>query len=569
MEVEEFFSEGNLTRLGYKFLPLLGKYEGWPEGKLEKMFASGEALQLTLAIGTLLQQGVREDEMSEKIASGEVSQFIKQVLQQLNASQAAPEPEDVLLGSIRRGRKLITRLMDTLETHLSTDVEGCAVDLASGSTFFVQNIVRRWPKLRLYPTEQSAQVVPSNVAGITFMRWCLDQFAESPERNFPELAKRRAAIKAGTAEASMNVNLLDSLWFPDSLYPDPAQDVALSSKLRDRASEVDVASDRWADVCFLEGACKLVSCIYVFDELEERPEAWKELLRRAAELLESGGLLLLYDAVQPGGYLDERAMAQFCTEELLSVELSSFDAADTNDAVSKGERGLALYILKKGSTADGPSAETRAALARQAVLALREQGNASFNAKRGRDLQRSISLYTKALDIHSADHFCDPELASRLESNLSAALLEKQRFVEALDAAENAMRWDPDWPKAQFRREKALLALGRQDESVPLRVATDGGQKPQAEAEVKPSSANGTAEFVDASKRLDEPLEKTAPCQAEESDNQPVCEQRENLPEDAKPCDPVDSTGACKSKDTLLGRLSAAALRLCSMCVPG
>merc|ERR1719356_1626332 len=114
-----------------------------------------------------------------------------------------------------------------------------------------------------------------------------------------------------------------------------------------------------------------------------------------------------------------------------------------------------------------------AAHARGRCSQLREQGNTCFNGKTDADYGKAIGFYTKALDIHGAGCFTDAHLASRLESNLSAALWERGRFLEALDAADHAARWDPTWSKPQYRRMKALNSLGRGGEVLAAAVSLD------------------------------------------------------------------------------------------------
>merc|ERR1711972_395220 len=100
---------------------------------------------------------------------------------------------------------------------------------------------------------------------------------------------------------------------------------------------------------------------------------------------------------------------------------------------------------------------------------------------------QAIHMYTKALDILSLGWFTDAELASRLESNLSAALCEENRFLEALDAADRSARWDPQWPKAQFRRQKALFALGRKGDAIAAGIMLDS-LKAEEDDQIKKNS---------------------------------------------------------------------------------
>eukprot|EP00928_Gymnodinium_smaydae_P045245 TRINITY_DN30180_c0_g2_i1.p1 TRINITY_DN30180_c0_g2~~TRINITY_DN30180_c0_g2_i1.p1 ORF type:complete len:599 (-),score=86.46 TRINITY_DN30180_c0_g2_i1:126-1871(-) len=450
---EKIFCETNLERLCHTFFPLLAKYEGWSPSKMQEMLASGEALQTTLVIATLIQQGIAEDELPAKIASGEVSLYLKHVMAQVQQSAPQEDPQDILFASINRGRKLIGRFIAALEAELDADVQGFAVDIASSSSFYVQNFARRWPGLKVYATEQKPGEPQHE-----FMKWCLDQFAESPERDCAELAKRHAAIKAGTAKPSQQVNLLDSLWYPtEPPYPDPARDSLVSSKLLDRASDLDLASDQWSDVSHLAGACRLVSLISVRGLIQSgSDDAWVAVLHRAANLLQVGGVLLLYDTVEKGGYLDEALLNDFAMREGMSVKRTSVP----NDA---GE--CALCVLKKETQTGDLDADALETHAREQFRRLRMLGDTYLSKKADRNVQSAISCYTKALDVLAVGRFQDASLASRLESDLSAALMEKERFLEALDAADNAVRLDPSWANAQFRRSKALFAMQRKEEA--------------------------------------------------------------------------------------------------------
>merc|ERR1711957_1065509 len=74
----------------------------------------------------------------------------------------------------------------------------------------------------------------------------------------------------------------------------------------------------------------------------------------------------------------------------------------------------------------------------------------------------------------------------------SAALIEKTRFLEALDSADNAARWDPTWCKAEYRRLKALMALGRKEEalatSIRFNMLKETEEIAKAEGDLQPAS---------------------------------------------------------------------------------
>lgn len=501
LEQEGLFSESSLTLLGNKLLPVLGKYERWPAGKLEHMFASGEALQVTLLLAKLLEMGLSEDELIEKIREGQVTEMLQEVRKH---EKVVEDPQSWLMDSINKGRRELDFILQSLEPHLGDSMKGFAVDLASGSTFFAQNFIRRWPGLKIYCAESCSD---SSIVGTKFMRWSLRQFSESPERNFEELAQRQAAIKAGTAQANAQVNILDSLWYPSCPpYPQPERDALLSCQLEDRACTVDLLSEDWPDIAHLVGSCRLVMLLSWRPTIDDqKSDLWKQIVGRAAQLLSRGGVMLLASS-QAGAYLDKQSMERFCAEECVELTVASF-----TDLPSSRDEEKFLCILKKGVACNADERSDEAAnLAREQVLAFRDQGNRSFNAKEGRDIDQAISMYTRALDVHADGRFTDPLLASRLESNLSAALFEKARFLEALDAADGAARWDPSWCKAQFRRMKALSALGRKGDAIAASVQCDALK---VEADCNALKAEVEAARVPASEEAAQRYDEAVPNQ--------------------------------------------------------
>jgi len=481
-------TEQDFSALCKKFLPLLAQYEGWPMGKLQHMLATGEAVQIGVVLAMIQEQSLTDKQMAKRIASGEVSKVLRN-LSDATKSDADPTPH--LFKAISAGKPMVDSIFQALETHLDRNAKGFAVDLASGSAFYPQNIVRRWPGLKVYPTDHLQE--KHALTGTDFLNWCLQQFAESPVRDFVQLAQRDAVRGSAVAAQEAEVNLLDTVWYPSAPpYPDPQKDRSLSYQLWDRVSDVDVTTEDWQEVGHLLGTCRLVTCTSFIVQVGYRDaDGWRPMVRGAARLLAPGGVLLLYDTAKFGGFLDKETMQAFCHEEALGLTVvhhsgptSSSDPGDL----------MTLEVLRKEIVdEDLAFAEARARQSRELASSYRDRGNQLFTAKIGRDVQRAISLYTKALDALAAACCTDREMLSRLESNRSASLLEVGRAAEALEAADRAIQWDSNWPKAQFRRAKALMALGRDGEAMAASLLVEE-LSAQANSSSLPKQVPGVAE---------------------------------------------------------------------------
>eukprot|EP00742_Colponemidia_sp_Colp-10_P009493 GILJ01010354.1.p1 GENE.GILJ01010354.1~~GILJ01010354.1.p1 ORF type:complete len:607 (-),score=103.19 GILJ01010354.1:130-1950(-) len=88
------------------------------------------------------------------------------------------------------------------------------------------------------------------------------------------------------------------------------------------------------------------------------------------------------------------------------------------------------------------------------AIAWKDKGNEAFALK---DYPAAIEAYTKAIEIDSAH--------AVLYSNRSAAYLENDQYEEAFDDAAKTLELDIQWPKAYFRRGKALQALKHWEEA--------------------------------------------------------------------------------------------------------
>lgn len=111
-----------------------------------------------------------------------------------------------------------------------------------------------------------------------------------------------------------------------------------------------------------------------------------------------------------------------------------------------------------------------------AVNTLKEKGNAAMRAK---NLPEAVRHYTLAIDLSGGRPLWEPaalaseELAACL-SNRSAALLAAGDYVAALADAQAAVELHRPWPKAHYRKGKALAALERYREA---REAYQAGQQ--------------------------------------------------------------------------------------------
>lgn len=111
-----------------------------------------------------------------------------------------------------------------------------------------------------------------------------------------------------------------------------------------------------------------------------------------------------------------------------------------------------------------------------AVNGLKEKGNAAMKAD---DLPEAIKFYTLAIDLSGNRPLWEPaglasEELSVCLSNRSAVLLTAGDYVAALADAEAAVELRRPWPKAHYRKGKALAALGRYREA---REAYQAGQQ--------------------------------------------------------------------------------------------
>jgi len=98
---------------------------------------------------------------------------------------------------------------------------------------------------------------------------------------------------------------------------------------------------------------------------------------------------------------------------------------------------------------------------------IKKQGNLHFIKKENKE---AIELYTKAIEILTQEGLYknnEPkDLLGVLYSNRSAAYLNLEDNKNALDDAENSLKYKPFWDKSHFRKTKALLALNRKKDAI-------------------------------------------------------------------------------------------------------
>lgn len=144
----------------------------------------------------------------------------------------------------------------------------------------------------------------------------------------------------------------------------------------------------------------------------------------------------------------ERAIA--AAEKLL--ELSPDDPAALlvlyDSSVAKGDTAAAqAYLDRLGSAGGGTEAAIRVF-------------NAGADASRAGDLDTALTLFSKATEI-------DPELAPAHAAS-ARLLLARERYEDALAAAERALDIDPDLVEVQRVRYAAYRGLGQEEKAVEV-----------------------------------------------------------------------------------------------------
>eukprot|EP00913_Durusdinium_trenchii_P010255 g9616.t1 len=276
------------------------------------------------------------------------------------------------------------------------------------------------------------------------------------------------------------------------------EDSRQSAKLlRGRTSCVDVTEEMWPSVEHLQGFCSVVLCTSLLTQVGYRePLIWTDVLQGAAQLLEEGGILLMYDTEtwsdlqigrlwymrneeKWGDFANVEKMTQQIKKAQLDLELlerqEPVDFSDDPDG-----RMFTVAFRKTGSSAR-KSCEWLVEKAEQ----LKQAGNSYYsNLAKCRDareklsssprvaaLWKSVACYVQGLDCLSLARSQSVEerssqmnhISSRLYSNLAAAYLElgetADTYEHALRVIDLALVCDPDWDRAKERKEKIQKAL--------------------------------------------------------------------------------------------------------------
>ena len=94
---------------------------------------------------------------------------------------------------------------------------------------------------------------------------------------------------------------------------------------------------------------------------------------------------------------------------------------------------------------------------------LKARGNAALKAN---NLAEASDMYTNALAVYEGSQsFVDAAVVSIVYANRSMTRLKQERSQEALEDADQAICFNPQYNKAHFRKHKALLALARAEEA--------------------------------------------------------------------------------------------------------
>lgn len=116
-------------------------------------------------------------------------------------------------------------------------------------------------------------------------------------------------------------------------------------------------------------------------------------------------------------------------------------------------------LKEKGYEASAALVEDEAAVLQLRALKRREKGNEAFKEQ---DFPQAATSYTEALALWSEDHIT--------LTNRAAAFLKMGHPEKALKDAEAAIKVEPKWVKAHFRKGLSLHALGRFADAVAALV---------------------------------------------------------------------------------------------------
>ncbi|CAK9036900.1 Uncharacterized protein SCF082_LOCUS21917 [Durusdinium trenchii] len=361
------------------------------------------------------------------------------------------------------------------------------LDLASANGFYPSRFTMFMPKVRWYASEHMAD--PADYLGTKMMEDCIEYMTTAPkEAEEPKLKRPKTEAKGSSDLLEMEGDPPEDeedktsedemeAWLCSLDTEDSRQSAKL---LRGRTSCVDVTEEMWPSVEHLQGFCSVVLCTSLLTQVGYRePLIWTDVLQGAAQLLEEGGILLMYDTEKWGDFANVEKMTQQIKKAQLDLELlerqEPVDFSDDPDG-----RMFTVAFRKTGSSAR-KSCEWLVEKAEQ----LKQAGNSYYsNLAKCRDareklsssprvaaLWKSVACYVQGLDCLSLARSQSVEerssqmnhISSRLYSNLAAAYLElgetADTYEHALRVIDLALVCDPDWDRAKERKEKIQKAL--------------------------------------------------------------------------------------------------------------
>lgn len=397
---------------------------------------------------------------------------------------------------------------DTIHGCFFNDCTGKAqrlyfgLDLASANGYYASRFTMLMPKARWYASEHMSE--PADYLGTKMMEDCIEYMAteESQEglkrkRNHPSLLSSKAS-KATKAEAEKPLLDIDSEESGDNSEEDSdgseedemqdwlcALDTESSRQsaklLRGRTACVDITEETWHGVEHLQGFCSVVVCTSLLTQVGYRePYIWADVLQGASQILEKGGILLMYDTEKWGDFGDVEKMKDHLKQAELDLELiereEPVDFSDDPDGrmftlafkkTGASQQKSLQWLIQKAEDFKqaGNSYYSNLAKCRDA----REQG--LHSSPRVASLWKAVACYVQGLDCLSLARSQGDErlnhISSRLYSNLAAAYMELAETAGTYEHANRvidlALVCDPDWDRAKERKEKILAMIKGQE----------------------------------------------------------------------------------------------------------
>ncbi|CAJ1328579.1 unnamed protein product, partial [Effrenium voratum] len=369
------------------------------------------------------------------------------------------------------------------------------LDLASANAFYPSRFTMCLPKVRWYASEHLAD---GSYLGTKMMDDCLEYMTTAPEEE-PRKRPRRETVdllgvedgvqkgeddesEGGDSDASELEEFLTSLGTNDSREA--------AKLLRGRAACVDVTEETWHTVEHLQGRCSVVTCTSLLTQVGYmEPHIWTDVLHGANDMLEEGGILIMYDSEKWGDFANVEKTKEHLQKQNLALQF--LERKEPVDFSGDPDGRMFVMVFKKTRPAEGKGL----AWLLQKAEDLKHTGNSFYtNTARHRAAQqkpalssspkvaalwKAVGCYVQALDCFSlaraamenAEHECREQkeqlrmTSSRLYSNLAAAYLElaptAQTYHHAMVSINLALTCDPEWDKAQERKAKIQAALAK------------------------------------------------------------------------------------------------------------